>query len=142
MEHRGTDASNPFSLLSVMHQLCILCFQGSTTGFCQLISAGRRTSGTGDAGKLFFYLLNRQTLHQFWDGFQITVASAGKFYVLYDVAVQLHFDQGGAGSLCLVQVTHVCVSSYSVACRLTVCRALDTGGREMMISVMTASAAR
>ena len=89
MEHRGTDASNPFSLLSVMHQLCILCFQGSTTGFCQLISAGSRTSGTGDAGKLFFYLLNRQTLHQFWDGFQITVASAGKFDILYNMSIHV-----------------------------------------------------
>ena len=89
-----------------------------------------------------FHLIDGHTLHQFGDGLEIAVASAGKFYVLYDVAVQLHFDQGGAGSLCLVQVTHVCVSSYSVACRLTVCRALDTGGREMMISVMTASAAR
>lgn len=76
-------------------------------GSCQLIAAGGRASVAGNTADLFFNLLYGKPFNELRDRLQIAVASAGKLYIVHDVAVKLQLDFGGAGTSGLVCICHV-----------------------------------
>lgn len=80
---------------------CFICF---TTGMCQLVSAGSLLHTAVDAGQFFFDLFYRKSFDKLWDRLKVSGTAAGKFYMLYNISVQLHFNFAGAGPLCLINI--------------------------------------
>lgn len=83
------------------------CFLNS---FSELVCTRSIFESALDSGAFFYDLIYCESVHQFWNGFQVSITAAVKSYVRYNVVLDFQIDLLGTCSLCVVRILHCFVS--------------------------------
>ena len=78
----------------------------------ELVTAGSIFKTAVNTTDAFLYLIDSHAFHELRNRFQVAVTATGEFYIVYDIAVQLQFNQRRAGAFC-----SICV----VRCQILLC---------------------